>query len=221
MHQRRALLCLAATLALVVAAPLRTASDAKPSIILATTTSTLDSGLLDVLVPRFEMERGIEVKVIAVGTGAALRMAGSGDADVVLVHAPTAERPYVDAGDLVGGRGVMHNDFVIVGPSRDPARIRRLTSVVEVMRAIAARGTFISRGDASGTHTQELALWAEARIDPKSFSRREETGQGMGATLNIADQPIRSVRTRSPTAARTSRNVSGSTLSSCSRVMPV
>lgn len=158
------------------------------SLILATTTSTQDSGLLDVLVPRFEKESGIEVKVIAVGTGAALRMASRGDADAVLVHAPTAERPYVDAGDLIDGRGVMHNDFVIVGPSADQAGVRRMTSMTEVMRAIAARGTFVSRGDDSGTHSQEMALWVAAGIDPRSITRREETGQGMGATLNIADQ---------------------------------
>jgi len=163
-------------------------AQSRPSIILATTTSTQDSGLLDVLVPRFEQARGIEVKVIAVGTGAALRMAGRGDADVVLVHAPDAERKFVESGDLIDGRLVMHNDFVIVGPLDDPARVRPLTSAADAMRAIAARGMFVSRGDDSGTHAQELALWRAARIDSKSIARREETGQGMGATLNIADQ---------------------------------
>lgn len=158
------------------------------SLILATTTSTQDSGLLDVLVPRFEKEHGIEVKVIAVGTGAALRMASTGDADAVLVHAPAAERKYVDAGDLIDGRAVMHNDFVIVGPPDDPARVGGATSAVDAMRAIAAGGVFISRGDDSGTHQQELALWSTAAIDPRSLARREETGQGMGATLNVADQ---------------------------------
>jgi tungstate transport system substrate-binding protein len=158
------------------------------TLILATTTSTQDSGLLDVLIPRFEEESGIEVKVIAVGSGAALRMASRGDADAVLVHAPAAERPYVEAGDLVDGRGVMHNDFVIVGPSADPAGVRRLTSIDDVMRALATRATFVSRGDDSGTHSQEMALWAAARVDPPSIARREETGQGMGATLNVADQ---------------------------------
>src|SRR5262245_32743908 len=161
---------------------------AQTSIILATTTSTQDSGLLDVLIPRFEKERGIAVKVIAVGSGAALRMAARGDADVILVHSPAAERPYVEAGDLVDGRAVMHNDFVIAGPSEDPAGIRALASVNDVMRALAARGTFVSRGDDSGTYTQELALWAAAGIEPRSIQRREETGQGMGATLSIADQ---------------------------------
>lgn len=164
------------------------AAQGRPSIILATTTSTQDSGLLDVLVPRFERERGIDVKVIAVGTGAALRMAGSGDADVVLVHAPEAELVYVKRGDLVDGRAVMHNDFVLVGPPGDPAAVGRERSLAGAMRAIAERASFVSRGDQSGTHAQELALWAAAGIDPRSVRRREETGQGMGATLNVADQ---------------------------------
>jgi len=171
-----------------ISAALSANAQSRPSLILGTTTSTEDSGLLDVLVPRFEKERRIEVKVIAVGSGAALRMAERGDVDVVLVHSPTSEQRYVEAGDLVDGRLVMHNDFLIVGPAEDPAGIRKLTSINEVMRTIAARAIFISRGDDSGTHTQELALWAAARIDPKSLARREETGQGMGATLNIADQ---------------------------------
>lgn len=144
--------------------------------------------MLDVLVPRFEKETGIAVKVIAIGSGAALRMAARGDADAVLVHAPAAERPYVAAGDLVNGRGVMHNDFVIVGPGADPAGIRRMTSITDVMRTLAARGMFVSRGDDSGTHAQEMALWAAAKIEPGSIPRREETGQGMGATLSVADQ---------------------------------
>jgi len=144
--------------------------------------------LLDVLVPRFEKERRIEVKVIAVGSGAALRMAERGDVDVVLVHSPTSEQRVVEAGGLVDGRLVMHNDFLIVGPAEDPAGVRKRTSITEVMRAIASRSVFVSRGDDSGTHNQELALWAAARIDPKSLARREETGQGMGATLSIADQ---------------------------------
>ena len=144
--------------------------------------------MLDVLVPRFEKESGVCVKVIAVGTGAALRMASTGDADVVLVHAPHEEKQYVDAGDLVEGRRVMHNDFVIVGPPGDPAGAKQQKSISDAMRAIAAKGVFISRGDGSGTHKQELSLWQAAGIDPKAIPRREETGQGMGATLNVADQ---------------------------------
>ena len=181
-------LYLAATLAVVMAASVRSDATSRDSIILATTTSTQDSGLLDMLVPRFETESGIETKVIAVGTGAALRMAATGDADAVLVHAPDAEKKYVEAGDLIEVRRVMHNDFVIVGPPEDPAGVGAVKSVVDVMRAIAARGVFISRGDDSGTHQRESALWAAAEIDPRSVGKREDTGQGMGATLNIADQ---------------------------------
>jgi len=184
----RLLLTLVTSLVLAATVHARAGRPAQSAIILATTTSTQDSGLLDVLVPRFEKERGIATKVIAVGSGAALRMAARGDADVILVHAPAAERRYVEAGDLVDGRAVMHNDFVITGPGDDPAGIRALTSVNDVMRALAARGAFVSRGDDSGTHSQELALWAAAGIDPRSIQRREETGQGMGATLSIADQ---------------------------------
>ncbi|WBL37478.1 substrate-binding domain-containing protein [Tepidiforma flava] len=157
------------------------------SLILATTTSTQDSGLLDVLVPRFEAETGTRVKVIAVGSGAALEMAKRGDADAVLSHAPEAEAPLVASGDLVEGRRVMHNDFVLVGPPSDPAGVRGAGSIEDAMRRIAAAGTFVSRGDNSGTHAKELALWRAAGLDPAAV-RREETGQGMGATLNIADQ---------------------------------
>jgi tungstate transport system substrate-binding protein len=182
--------CGALTLVLATAAAPSGPSGARwqDSIILATTTSTQDSGLLDELVPRFRQASGIEIKVIAVGTGAALRMASTGNADAVLVHAPDAEKKYVEAGDLVEGRQVMHNDFVIVGPADDPADVRSQRSVADTMRVIARRGVFISRGDDSGTHAQELTLWARAAIDPRSVSRREETGQGMGATLHVADQ---------------------------------
>ena len=184
----RRLLHFAITVAFALAALHLGDAQASTSIILATTTSTQDSGLLDVLVPRFERENKIEVKVIAVGTGAALRMAATGNADVILVHAPDAEQRYVESGDLVDGRLIMHNDFVIVGPPGDPAGARKAGALGDVMRAIADRGAFISRGDESGTHTKELALWAGAGITPQSLTRREETGQGMGATLTIADQ---------------------------------
>ncbi|MCL6644000.1 MAG: substrate-binding domain-containing protein [Dehalococcoidia bacterium] len=158
------------------------------SMILATTTSTQDSGLLDVLVPLFETQTGVQVKVIAVGSGAALAMARKGDADAVLSHSPAAEQELVERGDLVEGRLVMHNDFVLVGPKDDPAGVRGAGSIEEAMRRIAAAGGFVSRGDNSGTHATELALWKAAGIDPAGVPRREETGQGMGATLNIADQ---------------------------------
>ena len=156
--------------------------------ILATTTSTQDSGLLDVLVPLFQKQSGVEVKVIAVGTGAALTMAEKGDADAVLVHAPTSEKKYVDQGDLIEGQLVMHNDFILVGPASDPAGVKKLKDLNAALAAIAATGPFISRGDASGTNTAELNLWKAANIDVKTVKNREETGQGMGATLNVADQ---------------------------------
>jgi tungstate transport system substrate-binding protein len=156
-------------------------------IILATTTSTQDSGLLDSLLPMFQRETCIEVKPIAVGTGAALEMARRGDADAVLVHAPEAEKAYVESGDLIEGRRIMHNDFLIIGPKADPAHIRGRKGVAAAMKAIAATGSFISRGDGSGTEQKELELWKAAGVLPSSLDRREETGQGMGATLLVAE----------------------------------
>jgi tungstate transport system substrate-binding protein len=158
------------------------------SMILATTTSTQDTGLLDVLEPMFEEQTGTDLKVIAIGTGAALEMGAKGDADVVLTHALSSEKKYVDSGDLVGGKLIMHNDFVIVGPASDPAKLKGLTDLNAAMKALAEAGGFISRGDDSGTHKKELELWTAAAIDPASVPDREETGQGMGATLNVADQ---------------------------------
>jgi tungstate transport system substrate-binding protein len=156
--------------------------------ILATTTGTYDSGLLDSLVPRFERESGVRVKIIAVGTGAALAMGRRGDADAVLVHAPPRELEYVMRGDLVDGRLIMHNDFVLAGPAGDPAGVSACRDVPCVMRAIARTGPFISRGDGSGTHEMELTLWRLAALPPESARNRVESGQGMGATLEIAAQ---------------------------------
>jgi tungstate transport system substrate-binding protein len=156
-------------------------------IVLATTTSTADTGLLDSLLPMFQRETGIAVKPIAVGTGAALEMARRGDADAVLVHAPEIERNYIQSGDLIGGRRIMYNDFLIVGPAADPAGVKG-KPLLESMKAIAAGGGFVSRGDGSGTETKELALWKAAGVAPASIERREETGQGMGATLLVAEQ---------------------------------
>lgn len=158
------------------------------SIILATTTSTHDSGLLDSRLPLFRRETGIDVKVIAVGTGAALDMAQRGNADAVLAHAPASEREYIATGDLTGGRLVMHNDFLIVAPPDDPAKISGRASLAEAIRAIARSGPFISRGDGSGTEKMELELWKLAVVEPAKVPRREATGQGMGATPNVANQ---------------------------------
>jgi tungstate transport system substrate-binding protein len=189
MQTRLALLLRLAATPTVVA-PWSTGLDAQQrcrEIILATTTSTQDTGLLDSLVPRFRRETCIGVKPIAVGTGAALEMARRGDADVVLVHAPEAERPYVESGDLIEGRLIMHNDFLIIGPKRDPAHVRGQNDAAAAMKAIAAVGPFVSRGDGSGTEKKELALWKKAGVSFTSVPNREETGQGMGATLLVAE----------------------------------
>jgi tungstate transport system substrate-binding protein len=164
------------------------AQDKCSEIVLATTTSTQDTGLLDSLLPRFQRETCIKVKPIAVGTGAALEMAKRGDADAVLVHAPEAEKAYVESGDLIEGRLVMHNDFLIIGPRSDPARVRGELDAVRAMKAIAAQGSFVSRGDGSGTEKKELELWKAAGVAPGSIAKREEAGQGMGATLLIAEE---------------------------------
>jgi len=157
--------------------------------ILATTTSTQDSGLLDSILPVFQSESGIRVKVIAVGTGAALEMARTGDADAVLVHAPAAEQKYVESGDLAQGRLVMHNDFLLIGPAGDPAGIEGMSDPARALAQLARKGaTFVSRGDGSGTEKKEMELWRSAGIDPESAAQRVETGQGMGATLLVAEQ---------------------------------
>lgn len=158
-------------------------------IILATTTSTQDSGLLDVLVPAFEKQTGYNVKVIAVGTGQALAMGARGDADVLLVHAPRSEKQLVDSGAAVNRRLVMHNDFIIVGPAKDPAGIKGMSSAQEALRRIYDAGApFVSRGDDSGTDKLEKSLWQKLGHDPQGKGWYEETGQGMGATLQVANQ---------------------------------
>jgi tungstate transport system substrate-binding protein len=158
------------------------------NVILATTTSTQDSGLLDVLVPLFQKQRGYTVKTVAVGTGQALALAAKGDADVALVHAPSLEREYVAKGTLLNRRLVMYNDFVIIGPKEDPAKIRSQKSTVAAFKAIEqAKAGFVSRGDNSGTHILEKSLWKAAGIEPKG-PWYIESGQGMGATLTIASE---------------------------------
>ncbi len=163
-------------------------AQAGQAVILSTTTSTQDSGLLDVLVPLFERQTGYTVKTISVGTGQALALAAKGEADVCLVHAPDSEKKYVADGLLVNRRLVMHNDFLIVGPAGDPAQIRGVKSAVQAMRQIAeAKATFVSRGDNSGTHQLEKKLWQEAKLTPAG-SWYLQAGQGMGATLGIASE---------------------------------
>ena len=159
-------------------------------VILATTTSTRDAGLLDSLLPVFERKTGYRMKVIAVGSGQALEMGRRGDADVVLSHAPQAERVLADSGYFLERRLVMHNDFVIVGPATDPAGLRGLSDALAAMRRIAATpATFVSRGDQSGTHKLEQLLWKMVGGTPPAGARwYVESGQGMAATLQMADQ---------------------------------
>jgi len=164
------------------------AEPSQKTLILSTTTSTQDSGLLDVLVPLFEKQTGYSVKTVSVGTGQALALAAKGDADVALVHAPTLEKRYVAQGKLLNRRLVMYNDFVIIGPKDDPAKVRSTKSAVDALKRIAqAKANFVSRGDNSGTHVLEKSLWKSAGVEPKG-PWYIEAGQGMGATLGIANE---------------------------------
>jgi tungstate transport system substrate-binding protein len=171
------------------AVPSPAATKASGNLILATTTSTQDSGLLDVLVRMFENESGYTVKTVAVGSGAAIEQGSRGDADVLLVHSPDAEKTMVAAGDGIERTLVMHNDFIIVGPKADPAGVKAAATTNNAMSAIAMKqAKFISRGDNSGTNALELKLWKALNLTPKGQSWYEESGQGMGATLTIASQ---------------------------------
>lgn len=160
-------------------------------IILATTTSTYDSGLLDFLNPIFTEKTGLEVQVVSQGTGAALETGSRGDADVLLVHDRKSELALVEEEAFVDRYDVMYNDFIIVGPADDPAGVSAVTSVVEALTLIADAGApFISRGDDSGTHRIELRLWESAEIDPAGQSWYSSIGQGMGDTLNMASEQV-------------------------------
>jgi tungstate transport system substrate-binding protein len=163
-------------------------AESNKNLILSTTTSTQDSGLLDVLVPMFEKQTGYSVKTVSVGTGQALALAAKGDADVALVHAPSLEKQYVANGKLLNRRLVMYSDFVIVGPKEDPAKIKSAKTALAALKQIEqTQFRFVSRGDNSGTHNLEKALWKEAGITPKG-DWYIEAGQGMGATLAIANE---------------------------------
>jgi tungstate transport system substrate-binding protein len=169
-------------------APVVDGADSGRNVILSTTTSTQDSGLLDVLIPLFEKDSGYSVKTVSVGTGQALALAAKGDADVTLVHAPALEKKYVSDGKLFNRRLVMYNDFVIIGPKDDPAKVGQAKSAVAALKAIEqAKARFVSRGDNSGTHALEKSLWKSAGIEPAG-PWYVEAGQGMGATLGIANE---------------------------------
>ncbi|MBU8906031.1 substrate-binding domain-containing protein [Desertibacillus haloalkaliphilus] len=160
-------------------------SESASEIILATTTSTEDSGLLDKLIPMFEEEHNINVKTIAVGTGQALAMGEKGEADVLLTHAPEAEEELVESEDVINRKRVMYNDFIIIGPQEDPANIHGETLGDAMEKIYETSSAFTSRGDDSGTHKKELTLWESANRSPFNESWYDETGQGMGSTLQV------------------------------------
>ena len=188
------------------AAPAEAAAPAPTSgrLVLATTTSTQDSGLLDVILPDFEAQAGVPVDVIAVGSGQAMKLGEDGNADVLLVHSPKAEQAFMDAGHGTRKDAVMYNDFVILGPADDPAAIRGMTSAADALALLASTGsTFISRGDDSGTHAKEKTLWAAAAIEPAG-DWYVSAGQGMGAVLTMAnEQQAYTLSDRSTYLART------------------
>jgi len=187
-----ALLVLAASMSFVAVATEQGTGQTPPApqnkdVILATTTSTVDSGLLDVLIPIFEQRTGYRVKTIAVGTGQALAMGEKGEADVLLCHAPEAERKLVDSGTVTNYQLVMHNDFILVGPSSDPAGIKGKGSVAALGLIAQKEAVFVSRGDDSGTNKKELAIWKAAGVTPQG-KWYQQSGQGMGATLLMASE---------------------------------
>jgi tungstate transport system substrate-binding protein len=181
-------LLLLTVIATIVASVMTTPAVAAPkSLILATTTSTQDSGLLDVLIPLFEKESGYFVKTIAVGSGQAMAMGKKGEADVLLVHSPDDEKKFMAEAFGIIRRLVMHNDFIIVGPASDPARIREAKTSADAVKRISQVGAlFLSRGDNSGTHAKEKKLWKGAGINPDEQKWYQQTGLGMGETLNVA-----------------------------------
>ncbi len=186
MNQKITFTIAAASLAMVSYSA--SSADDTHRIKLATTTSTYHSGLLDYLLPKFEKESGYKVDVIATGTGKALKMGENGDVDLVMTHAPKSEASFVDKGFGVLPRKLMYNDFVVVGPKNDPAKIAHQTDVIKAFDKIAKTGVvFISRGDDSGTHKKEMGIWEQAKIEP-NFGGYRSVGQGMGPTLNMASE---------------------------------
>jgi len=166
-----------------------TAASQKRELLLVSTTSTQDSGLLDVLLPAFTAKTGYDVQLVAVGSGQALKIGEQGDADVILLHSPAAEKEFVANGFGIDRRLVMHNDFVIVGPPSNPSSLRGQPTLDSAFKAIySSASTFVSRGDESGTHVKELAIWKNAGLDPHGQDWYLETGQGQGATLSIASE---------------------------------
>jgi len=186
MKQKAVLAGLAVILALMAWSPVQAQ---QKNIILSTTTSTQDSGLLDVLIPIFEKKTGYFVKTIAVGSGQAMAMGQKGEADVLLVHSPAAEKKFVAEGYGINRRLVMHNDYIVVGPAEDPAKIKGMKATTEGFKKIASAGAlFLSRGDNSGTHAKETSIWKAAEINPEKQKWYQQTGLGMGQTLNVTSE---------------------------------
>jgi tungstate transport system substrate-binding protein len=176
----------AALLLTLVAFGVPSVNAASKTVILATTTSTQDSGLLDVLIPIFEKDTGYFVKTVSVGSGQAMKMGEKGEADVLLVHSPDAEKKIVEQGFAINRRLVMHNDFIIVGPPADPAKIKTVKSSKEALKKIAAvNALFLSRADNSGTNALEKKLWKSISLNPEGQKWYQQTGLGMGETLNV------------------------------------
>jgi tungstate transport system substrate-binding protein len=186
--KKKSIVILTAALALfTLSAGPGMAAEAQTNIILATTTSTQDSGLLDALLPVFEKQTGYFVKTIAVGSGQAIAMGAKGEADVLLVHSPADEKKFMDEGNGLRRQLIMHNDFIIVGPAADPAGIKAAKTAPEAFKKIAdKKSLFMSRGDKSGTHSKEKKIWESAALDPESQPWYQQTGLGMGQTLSVA-----------------------------------
>jgi len=186
--QKRTVLWSIVTLSFLALAAVNVHAQQK-TVILATTTSTQDSGLLDVLIPMFEKQTGYFVKTIAVGSGQAMAMGQKGEADVLLVHSPAAEKKFVAEAYGVNRRLVMHNDYIILGPTSDPAKIKGMKATAEAFKKIASASTlFLSRGDNSGTHSKEREVWKATGINPEGQKWYQQTGLGMGQTLNVANE---------------------------------
>jgi tungstate transport system substrate-binding protein len=188
MKRKGFILCLLLALAMTVSmAGIAAAQPAQKNVILATTTSTQDSGLLDVLLPIFEKKTGYFVKTIAVGSGQAMAMGAKGEADVLLVHSPAAEKKFMADGNGVERRLVMHNDYIILGPPADPAKIKGMKKAAEAFKKIAATGSvFMSRGDNSGTNAKEKDIWKATGVKYEGEKWYQQTGLGMGQTLAVA-----------------------------------
>jgi tungstate transport system substrate-binding protein len=176
-------------------------------VILATTTSTQDSGLLDVLIPIFEEQTGYNVKTVAVGSGAAIAMGEKGEADVLLTHSPNDEKRIVESGAVINYQLIMHNDFIIIGPEDDPAGIKGLKSAEAFKKISENEAAFVSRGDNSGTHSKEKAIWKAANITPEG-NWYHQSGAGMGQTLNVANEKLAYTLTDRATFLAQQKNIS-------------